>query len=84
LGRVDGTTVGPEIQHGCCPVPARSRSLNLRLGGSWRWDEGVLNSSRKGLSLKLLIDGLARNCPCSGPEPVAGSSALRSPGRESR
>jgi hypothetical protein len=66
------------------PCPARSRSLNLRLGGSWRWDEGVLNSARKGLSLKLLIDALACTCPCSGLEPVAGGSALRSPSREHR
>jgi len=72
------------LQHGCCPVPARSRSLDLRLDGSWRRDEEVLNSIGKRLSLKLLIDALACTCPCSGLEPVAGGSALRSPSREGR
>src|SRR2546429_4259644 len=41
-----------EIQHGCCPVPARGRSLNLRLGGNWCRDERGPEFEQEGVFLE--------------------------------
>src|SRR2546421_8828012 len=73
-----------EIQHRCCPVPARGRSLNLRLGGSWRRDERGPRFQQEGLSLKLLIDASICTCPYPRRKPVSGGSGLRFLSREGR